>query len=57
MKGFRAEQAGRFHPDLGYVVTRNTIYILGKKRLDYWRNNCLAMKKTLAGRSANRRMK
>src|SRR5579863_3822352 len=34
-----------FQPDLGYAVTRNTIYILGKKRLDYWRNICLAMKK------------
>jgi hypothetical protein len=46
-----------FRPDLGYAVTKNTIYILGKKRLDYWRNICLAMKKTFAGRSASRRMK
>jgi hypothetical protein len=46
-----------FQPTLGYAVTKNTIYILGKRRLDYWRNICLAMKKTLAGRSANRRMK
>jgi hypothetical protein len=46
-----------FRPALGYAVTKNTIYILGKKKLDYWRNICLAMKKTLAGRSANRRMK
>jgi hypothetical protein len=46
-----------FHPDLGYAVTKNTIYILGKQRPDYWRNICLAIKKTLAGRSARRRMK
>ncbi len=46
-----------FRPDLGYAVTRNTIYILGKKRFDYCRNICLAMKMTLAGRSASRRMK